>query len=37
MRLGLDQAPLLAATRQAVEGEDWSLPKVIAIDLFLRR
>lgn len=37
MRLRLDQVPLLDATRRAVKGEDWSLPKVIAIDLFLRR
>ena len=37
MRLGLDQAPLLAATRRAVEGEGYDLAKVIAIDIFIRR
>ena len=37
MRLRMDEAPLLAVTRYAVEGEDYSLVKVLAIDLFIRR
>ncbi len=37
MRLRMDQAPLLAVTRYAVEGKDYSLVQTLAIDLFLRR
>ena len=37
MRLRMDEVPLLAVTRYAVEGEDYSLVKVLAIDLFIRR
>lgn len=37
MRQGLNEAPLLAVTRYAVEGEEHRLTVVIALDLLLRR